>query len=105
MSVHTANPKFSFELPSMSYIDARWEEPNLRTPPVPPRVVRKRGLAAWLSHRLAAFLAWRQDSQSAAELSSMSDHELMDIGLTRADITRVFDKNLNADLQQRGKIG
>lgn len=104
MSVHTANSKFSFELPSMSYIDARWEEPNLRTPPVSPRVAGKRGLAAWLSHKLAAFLAWHRDGQAAAELSSMSDHELLDIGLTRADVSRVFDPKLNADLRERSKI-
>ena len=105
MSVHTAKSQYSFELPSMSYIDARWEEPNLRTPPVSPRVARRGGLAAWLSHRLAAFLAWRRDSQATAELSSMSDRELLDIGLTRADITRVFAPDLNADLRQRGNVG
>ena len=82
MSVHTADSQFSFQLPSMSYIDAKWEEPNLRTPVVAPRLARKDGLAAWLSHQLSALVAWRRNREAAAELSSMSDYELMDIGLS-----------------------
>jgi uncharacterized protein YjiS (DUF1127 family) len=102
MSAHTANTQFSFELPSMSYIDAKWEEPNLRTPAAAPSVVRKGGLAAWLSRRLAAFQAWNLDRQASAELLSMTDRELMDIGLSRSDVPRVFAPAFNADLQQRG---
>jgi uncharacterized protein YjiS (DUF1127 family) len=102
MSAHTANSNFSFELPSMSYIDAKWEEPNLRTPAAAPTMTRKGGLAAWLSHQLTALVAWRRDTLAAAELSSMSDRELLDIGLSRADVPRVFDPAFNIDLQQRG---
>jgi uncharacterized protein YjiS (DUF1127 family) len=102
MSVHTANTKLSFELPSMSYIDAKWEEPNLRAPATTPRDVRRDGLAAWLSRQVAAFVAWRRDSEAAGELSAMSDRELLDIGLSRADVGRVFDPAFNEDLRQRG---
>jgi uncharacterized protein YjiS (DUF1127 family) len=101
MSAHTAN----FQLPSLSYIDAKWEEPNLRAQPVASRTTRKTGLAAWLSHQVAAFIMWRRDSIAAAELASMSDHELMDIGISRSDLSRVFDPSLNQDLRARGTNG
>ena len=86
----------------MSYIDAKWEEPNLRAPVPTPNATRRSGLAAWLSRRIAGFVSWRRDTQAATELSQMSDHELSDIGLSRADIGRVFNPDFNADLQQRG---
>jgi len=101
MSVHTADSQFSFQLPSLSYIDAKWEEPNLRVA-ARPSVVRKGGLAAWLSRRVAAFVAWHRNSDAMSELSGMSDRELMDIGLSRADVGRVFDPEFNQDLRLRG---
>jgi uncharacterized protein YjiS (DUF1127 family) len=102
MSAYTADSKFSFHLPSLSYIDAKWEEPSLRAPAAPSRVVQKGGVAAWLSRQVGAFIAWRRDSQAAGELAAMSDRELMDIGLTRADAGRVFEPEFNADLRDRG---
>ncbi|HBK07860.1 MAG TPA: hypothetical protein DDZ81_18735 [Acetobacteraceae bacterium] len=100
MSVHTADSQFSFQLPSLSYIDAKWEEPNLRASA--PRIVRKGGLAAWLSRQVAAFITWRRNSEAMSELASMSDRELMDIGMNRGDLVRAFDPACNADLRQRG---
>ena len=100
MSAQTADSQFSFKLPSLSYIDAKWEEPNLLAPPAAP--VRKRGLGVWLSARVAAFQAWRRDREAAAELAAMSNRELMDIGLTRSDLSRVFDPACNGDLRARG---
>jgi uncharacterized protein YjiS (DUF1127 family) len=99
MSAHTADSQYSFQLPSMSYIDAKWEEPNLRAAQ---SVVRKGGVAAWLSGQVAGFLAWRRDSAAATELSAMSDRELLDIGLSRGDVGRVFAPAFNEDLRQRG---
>jgi uncharacterized protein YjiS (DUF1127 family) len=102
MSVHTAESQFTFQLPSMSYIDAKWEEPNLRVDVAAPTPVRKAGFAAWLSHQVAAFVAWRRDNQAAGELAAMSDRELMDIGLGRSDVVRVFQPAYNEDLRERG---
>jgi len=102
MSVQTADSQFSFQLPSLSYVDAKWEEPNLYAPSSASAGVRQGGLAAWLSLRIAAFVAWRRESDAAGELSGMSDRELMDIGLTRADLGRVFAPEFNQDLRQRG---
>jgi uncharacterized protein YjiS (DUF1127 family) len=100
MSAQTADSQFSFKLPSLSYIDAKWEEPELLAPAAAP--ARKTGLAAWLAARVAAFQAWRRDREAAAELAAMSNRELMDIGLTRSDLSRVFDPACNDDLRARG---
>lgn len=102
MSVHTADSRFSFQLPSLSYIDASWEEPNLRVSNAPQATVRKNGLASWLSRKAAAFMAWRHENQAVAELAGMSDRELTDIGLSRSDLGRVFTSAFSVDLQQRG---
>lgn len=99
MSAHTAGSDLSFQLPKLSYVDAKWEEPNLVAAPVR---ARKPGLAAWMSRQIAAFVAWRQERDALAELSAMSAHELQDIGLTRADLSRVFQPALCDDLRQRG---
>jgi uncharacterized protein YjiS (DUF1127 family) len=37
-----------------------------------------------------------------AELEGMSDRELLDVGLTRADIMRATDPRYNLDLRCRG---
>ena len=100
MSVHTADSQFSFQLPSLSYIDAKWEEPNLRT--ATQLATRKGGLAAWLSRQAAAFITWRSNSAAMGELAAMTDRELLDIGMTRADLARAFAPSFNQDLQQRG---
>ncbi len=100
MSVQTADSQYAFQLPSLSYIDAKWEEANLRAP-VAPAKPRSRGLFALLAHPVATFTAWRRDSQAAADLALMSDRELLDIGLTRSDLPRVFDPAFNQDLRER----
>jgi uncharacterized protein YjiS (DUF1127 family) len=103
MSAQTADSQFSFKLPSLSYIDAKWEEPNLRTLPGAQQPARKAGVNAWLARRADAFAAWLRKREAALALSAMSDRELADIGLTRSDLFRVFDSNLNQDLVQRGR--
>lgn len=102
MSAQAAKASFAFQLPTLSYIDAKWEEPNLRTPDVARSAVRQGGLAAWLSRQVAAFVASNRTHKAARELSFLSDRELMDIGLHRADLSRVFSPALDEDLRQRG---
>jgi uncharacterized protein YjiS (DUF1127 family) len=46
-------------------------------------------------------VAWRREQVALAELEMMSDHELMDIGLNRSDLARVFNPAYNQDLVQR----
>ena len=100
MSAHTA----SFKLPSLSYIDARWEEPNLQAPSAALQGMPKKGLAAWLSRRVAAFVAWRRNNEAALELSAMSDRELSDIGISRSDLSRVFDPAFSEEPTWRGSF-
>jgi len=103
MSAQIADSQFTFKLPSLSYIDAKWEEPDLLVPSAPRQGARKRGLAGWWSRQAAAFVAWRRNNEAARELSAMSDRQLADIGISRSDLTRVFDAAYNQDLGQRGR--
>ena len=47
---------------------------------------RTRGLVAILKRRWEAYLTWRIEQAAIAQLLSMSDRELKDIGLTRSQI-------------------
>jgi uncharacterized protein YjiS (DUF1127 family) len=92
--------QMAFELPRLSYIDTRWEEPATEAPFEP---ARERGFASWFARRRAALKTWREDARARAELNSMSDRELFDIGLNRGDLDRVFDDRLNQDLLMRSR--
>lgn len=51
--------------------------------------------------RLAAHIgSWMQRRTVMAELSNLSDRELSDIGLHRADLGRVFDRGFAQSRQQ-----
>ena len=51
------------------------------------------GTAPQKDHSLGAlFSAWRHRVQERAELARMSDRELQDIGLTRLDAVREYQK-------------
>ena len=100
MSAQAVDSQFTFRLPSMSYIDAKWEEPNLRAPVSAPTVACNGGLLGWLAGFIA-FPAWGRDHAATAELFSMSDRELRDIGLDRMDLRRVFAPTVSEDLRRR----
>ena len=104
MSVQTVNSNFEFQLPSSSYIDVRWEEPNLRAAAEIGSPVRQTRPAGWLARCINAIRTWRRDNQAAAELAVMSDRELMDIGISRSDLKRVFEPEFNQDLRQRTDV-
>ena len=101
MSVPMTKSQLAFELPSLSYIDTRWEEPDVQ-PAVAP--ARKHGFASWVAARAAAYRTWRKNARALAELSGMSDRELFDVGLTRGDLHRMFDDRLNQDLLARSRV-
>ena len=94
MSAPIAKSQFAFELPNLTYVDAHLEEPSLLAPAP---VEKPHGLRALI----AGFRTWKERQSALAEMDLMSDRELMDIGLTRADISRVFNDNYNRDLQER----
>lgn len=102
MSAPIARSQMAFELPKLSYVDTRWEEPAAQTVPAAPA---GGSLATWIAARVAAFRAWRAEQRALAELRSMSDHELFDIGLNRGDFARIFDDRYNQDLMARGHRG
>ncbi len=102
MSAPIGKSQFSFELPNLSYVDASLEEPNLRVAPVFAQPRQQAGLGAWLARQFAAVVAWRRQQVALAELELMSEHELSDIGLSRADLSRLFDPAHNRDLIERG---
>jgi len=95
MSAPLTKEQFVFELPSLTYVDTHLEDPVL--PPLSQGTRKPRGVAAWL----ARLHAWREQRAALAELGMMSDRELADIGLTRSDLPRVFNDNLNGDLRDR----
>lgn len=97
MTAPLAKDQFAFELPNLTYVDTRLEDPVL--PPLS-RGARLHGVRAWL----AAFRVWRGKRAARAELDMMSDRELADIGLTRSDLPRVFNNSLNADLRSRNAV-
>ena len=101
MSAPMTKSQMAFELPRLSYIDTRWEEPAVQ-PSVAP--VREHGFASWIAARVEAFRTWRANARALAELSAMSDRELIDVGLNRGDIRRMFDERFNQDLLCRGRV-
>jgi uncharacterized protein YjiS (DUF1127 family) len=102
MSAPITKSQMAFELPRLSYIDTRWEEPVVQ-PNAEPR--REHGFASWIAARLAVYRSWRANSRALGELGRMSDRELFDIGLNRGDLDRVFDRRFNHDLVARIRHG
>ena len=90
MSTHIANDRMTFSLGNLSYIDASYDE-QLPVPPAP----RKRSI-------FTRWREWHQRRQVAAELGLMTDRELADMGLSRTDVSRVFDPGFDAD-RARGR--
>ncbi|MSP02370.1 MAG: DUF1127 domain-containing protein [Acetobacteraceae bacterium] len=98
MSAPIAKSQMAFELPKLSYIDTRWEEPDFQ-PAVEP--AKESRLAAWIAALVETFRARRTRSRAFAELSVMTDRELFDVGMTRGDVARIFDDRYNKDLLLR----
>lgn len=101
MSAPMTKSQLAFELPPLSYIDTRWEEPAVQPAVVP---VRKHGFASWIAAHVAAYRTWREKARALAELNNMNDRELCDVGLTRGDLHRMFDDRLNQDLLERSQV-
>ena len=85
--------QFSFSLGNLTYIGPAWDGGT----PAPIGGARKDGIGGWLGRLLAKALEWQRQRAVMQEMAMMSDHELSDIGLSRADLTRVFDPTFAAD--------
>jgi len=98
MSAPIAKSQLKFALPSLSYVDASMEEPTLRDQSQAQPA--KRGVGGWIAERLSALVSWNRQFEQAAELASMTERELADIGLNRGDLNRVFSDAYNRDLRE-----
>jgi len=94
MSAPMTKSQMAFELPKLSYIGTDWEEPAVQPRP-------EQGFATWVAARVRAFRARRENARARAELNNMTDRELNDVGLNRADVGRIFDDRFNGDLRLR----
>lgn len=102
MSAPITKSQLGFDLPKLSYVDASWEEPNLRAPASRAAIpARTGGLGDVLANILGSYRAWRERQTALAELMAMTDRELMDIGLNRGDLPRVFAASHRRALEVR----
>lgn len=61
-----------------------------RTVPIGARTIYV--LVCLVENAAKSIRKWRLEQQTRRELSRLSDHQLDDIGLTRSDIQRLFDR-------------
>ena len=86
MSAPITKDQLTFSLGNVSYVDYSYDEP-----PVIDVKTQNHGFGHLLTHVMETFAAWRRRQAVVQELAMMSDRELADIGLSRADLPRVFD--------------
>jgi len=103
MSAPMTKSQMAFELPRLSYIDTRWEEPDVQHVQPAAQPMRHNGFGSWIAARVAAYRTWRANARAIVELNNMSDRELFDVGVSRSDIDRMFDDRFNQDLLSRGR--
>jgi len=92
MDATLANDEFAVKLHRIPrYIDASDETALSVDAPAP------RSLSRRIGDMFASFARYRANRALMAEMASMSDRELADIGLGRSDIERVFSKSFTQD--------
>ena len=92
MSAQITKDQFTFSLGNASYVDYSYDEPPAAVVKTP-----SSGIAHWLNWAMTAFAEWRRRQAVLQEMAMLSDRELADIGLSRADLPRVFDPAFAAD--------
>jgi uncharacterized protein YjiS (DUF1127 family) len=97
MSAPLAKSDFVFKLAtSRSYIDADYDpRPAVYTQPAPRGLFRQ--LGSGLAFVVQGVRTWAARQATLAEMHTMSDRELSDIGLSRSDLPRVFDAEFAVD--------
>ncbi len=92
MNAPITKDQLEFSLGNLSYIGPRYEEPQTA------RVNSPSGdTKSWFGRLVSAVAGWRQRQAVLQEMQTMSDRELSDIGLSRSDISRVFDPSFAQD--------
>jgi uncharacterized protein YjiS (DUF1127 family) len=92
MSAAITNHQSAFSLGTTSYVDYSYDEPPVAVVKTP-----SRGIGHWLAWAMAAVAAWWRRQAVLQEMSMLTDRELADIGLSRADLPRVFDPAFAAE--------
>lgn len=94
MNVRIAKEEIALELPSgLSYASAVGDQSY----GLPADNSDRRGLGQIVSAFLGGIVRLTRRQAVIDELSSLSDRELADIGLTRSDLPRVFDRSFGTD--------
>ncbi len=103
MSAPLAKSDFVFKLAtSQTYIGGDYDPtPVVEAPPAPRGVFRQIGDG--LAFVVQSVKGWVARQSTLAEMGIMSDRELSDIGLSRADLPRVFDADFAND-HARGRM-
>jgi uncharacterized protein YjiS (DUF1127 family) len=98
MNAPTVNDQFGFSLGDLTYIDSTHDRE------APSAIVRARRhrFAHWFGRLLANVAEWQRRRAVMQEMAMMTDRELSDIGLSRADLVRVFDPSFAAS-RARGR--
>ncbi len=93
MNAPIARDQLTFSLGELSYIGPAYDEEATVSVEVE-RKQQERGLF----RRLVAILAeWRRRRAVMQEMAMMTDRELADIGLSRADLRHIFDPRFAAE--------
>ena len=92
MNAPVAKDQFTFSLGNLSYVDSTYDDAPAFAP-----VEQNHGIREWFSRRISAFAEWRRRQATLREMEMLTDRELADIGLNRADLPRVFDPAFAAD--------
>ena len=66
------------------------------------RLAINQSIARRVGNALAGFFAYFQRGSVMAELNSMNDRELADVGLSRSNVAQVFDENFAREHARRG---
>jgi uncharacterized protein YjiS (DUF1127 family) len=99
MSAPIAKTELSFKLPESLSYHTTWDDADYE--PVLPS--RRQGLFARLARGVArSYAAWNARRVAVEELTGMTDRELADIGLSRADIPRVSEQEFAEEHASRG---
>jgi uncharacterized protein YjiS (DUF1127 family) len=98
MNAPTVDDQFGFSLGDLTYIDSTYDDEAAST------IVRvhTHRFAHWFSRLLPNVAEWQRRRAVMQEMAMMTDRELSDIGLSRADIARIFDPSFAAS-RARGR--
>jgi uncharacterized protein YjiS (DUF1127 family) len=98
MNAPTSKRELEFKLPAMMSYHATWDDADYE--PVIP--IRHRPLRTRLARLRETVARYRERQAVQAELHAMTDRELADIGMSRYDISRIFDPDFAQEHAHRG---